>query len=227
MLQAFQDNYPAAIMKKKDNLISDTSHLSPKQKTFCEEYIIDLNGLQAAIRAKYSKATAQQQSSRLLSNVKVQAYIKVLKDKRSERTEIRADRVLEELAAVGFARIDDFLKVEEQTTTDIVGFDEEGKPISNTWTAKSVNIFETDNIDKKKIPAVASIKQTKEGIELKLHDKIKSLELLGRHLGMWKDKIDVTTKGESLNQAPDLSGLTDDELRLLAKIKRKMNVEHL
>jgi phage terminase small subunit len=214
-------------MKKKDNLISDTSPLSPKRKRFCEEYIIDLNGLQAAIRAKYSKATAQQQSSRLLSNVKVQAYIKVLMDKRSVRTDITSDRVLQELAAVGFARIDDFLKVEEQTQTEALGVDEEGKPITNTWTAKSVNIFETDGMDKNKLPAVASIKQTKEGIELKLHDKMKSLELLGRHLGMWKDKIDVTTKGESLNQAADLSGLTDEELRLLAKIKRKMNVEHL
>jgi phage terminase small subunit len=183
-------------MKEKDNHISDTSSIPPKQKRFCEEYIIDLNGLKAAIRAKYSTATAQQQASRLLSNVKVQAYIKELMDKRSARTEVKADRVLEELASVGFARIDDFLKVEEQTHTEVLGLDDEGKPITNTWTAKTVDIFETEKVDKKKLRAVASIKQTKEGIELKLHDKIKSLELIGRHLGMWSEKPD---EGVNLN----------------------------
>lgn len=68
--------------------------LPPKQKTFCEEYVVDLNATQAAIRAGYSEKTAQEQSSRLLSNVIIQEYVQSLMDKRSEKTEITAEYVL-------------------------------------------------------------------------------------------------------------------------------------
>lgn len=68
--------------------------LTPKQKTFVKEYLVDLNARQAAIRAGYSEKTAQEQSSRLLSNVKVAKAVQTEMDKRSERTEINADYVL-------------------------------------------------------------------------------------------------------------------------------------
>lgn len=71
--------------------------LTPKQKTFVKEYLIDLNGKQAAIRAGYSLKTAESQASRLLSNAKVSEYAQQLKDKRSERTEITQDYVLESI----------------------------------------------------------------------------------------------------------------------------------
>lgn len=183
--------------------------LNEKQKRFCEEYIVDLNGTQAAIRAGYSAATANEQAARLLANVSVQDYIRELQEARSKRTEITADRVLRELAVVGLARIDDFVKVEEQTVTETLGMDEEGEPITVTRTFKTVNVFETDNVDAGKIPAIASIKQSRDGIELKTHDKIKALELIGRHLGMWNDKMDLTTKGESLNDKRPATMLPD------------------
>lgn len=68
--------------------------LTDKQKRFAQEYIVDLNGKQAAIRAEYSAATAEQQASRLLSNVKVSEYLQTLMNKRSERTEVDADYVI-------------------------------------------------------------------------------------------------------------------------------------
>lgn len=68
--------------------------LTPKQKMFCEEYTIDLNGTQAAIRAGYSEKTANEQAARLLTNVSVKEYVQSLMDKRSERIEITADYVL-------------------------------------------------------------------------------------------------------------------------------------
>ena len=70
------------------------ARLNDKQEQFCKEYIIDLNATQAAIRAGYSEKTAEAQASRLLTNVKVSNRIQELKQKRSERTEIKADDVL-------------------------------------------------------------------------------------------------------------------------------------
>lgn len=182
--------------------------INEKQKRFCEEYLVDLNGTQAAIRAGYSARTANEQGARLLANVSIQEYIGKLMGERSERTGITVDQVLKELAAVAFANIDDFVKVEEVTFMDM-SLDNEGNPVYTSRKAKSVNVFETDTIDRAKIPAIASIKQTKEGIELKTHDKIRSLELLGKHLGMFITRIDTTTKGESLNEKRPSAKLPD------------------
>lgn len=79
--------------------------LSAKQARFVEEYLLDLNATQAAIRAGYSAKTAKQQGARLLTHVDVQAAIAAAKAARSQRTEITQDRVLAELAKIGFADI--------------------------------------------------------------------------------------------------------------------------
>ena len=76
--------------------------MTDKQKRFCEEYMIDLNATQAAIRAGYSVKTANEQGARLLANVSVHQEIERLKAERSRRTGITADRVLQELARIGF-----------------------------------------------------------------------------------------------------------------------------
>ncbi|WP_104500331.1 terminase small subunit [Acinetobacter indicus] len=71
--------------------------LTDKQQRFVEEYLIDLNATQAAIRAGYSEKTAQEQSSRLLSNVMVQEAVQKAKNKLSERTELTVDMVVQGL----------------------------------------------------------------------------------------------------------------------------------
>lgn len=76
--------------------------LTPKQKRFCEEYLIDLNATQAAIRAGYSPKTAEQTASRLLRNVKVQEYIAKRQKELSRSTEITQERVIKELALIAF-----------------------------------------------------------------------------------------------------------------------------
>ncbi len=74
--------------------------LTPKQARFVEEYLIDLNATQAAIRASYSQRTAEQQGARLLRNVKVAAAIQKAQEARSERTRIDQDWVIERLVGV-------------------------------------------------------------------------------------------------------------------------------
>ena len=71
--------------------------LNNKQKIFCEEYIVDLNATQAAIRAGYSAKTAYSLGQQLLKKLECQIYVQELMDKRSERTEITADNILREL----------------------------------------------------------------------------------------------------------------------------------
>lgn len=146
--------------------------LTPKQEHFCEEYLIDLNATQAAIRAGYSEKTANRIASELLSKLDIQEKITELKAERSKRTEITQDRVVKELAAMAFAKATDYAQIAD------VG----GKvAIMLTPTAQLTTVQQA---------GIVGIKQTQAGIEVKL-DKTKALELLGRHLGMFKDKIEV------------------------------------
>lgn len=80
--------------------------LTEKQKRFCEEYLIDLNATQAALRAGYSKKTSDRIASENLRKLEVQEYLKKLMAERSERTEITADNVLKELEKVAFADVE-------------------------------------------------------------------------------------------------------------------------
>ena len=81
--------------------------LTPKQERFCEEYLIDLNATQAAIRAGYSANTAREQGAQNLSKLNIQEKIAELQAERSKRTEITQDRVVKELAAMAFAKLGD------------------------------------------------------------------------------------------------------------------------
>ena len=86
--------------------------MTDKQARFCEEYMIDLNATQAAIRAGYSPKTAQEQSARLLSNVMVQNRLAQLQAEQSRRTGVSADRVVRELAKIAFANASDLIDPE-------------------------------------------------------------------------------------------------------------------
>lgn len=141
--------------------------MTDKQKRFADEYIIDLNATRAykvAYPNVKNDETAKAAASRLLTNVNVKAYIDNLIDERAKRTEVTQDRVVKELAKIGFAKITDYVEV------DYKGF---------------LNIKPTQEIEVEKIGAIASIKQGTNGIEIKLNDKVKALELLGKHLGVF------------------------------------------
>ena len=151
--------------------------LTAKQKIFADEYLIDLNATRA-YKVAYPRVkkdeTARVNSSRLLTNANVVTYVdKRMKD-REKRTEITQDMVLKELAKIGFANVTDYVSIKSK-----------GK-------YRHVEAKSTDDIPKDKIGAIAGIKEGANGIELKLNDKGKALELIGRHLGMWKDKMELS-----------------------------------
>lgn len=76
--------------------------LTPRQEAFVNEYLIDLNATQAAIRAGYSKKTADKQATQLLGKTSISQAIQAAMDERKERTEITQDRVIKEIAKYAF-----------------------------------------------------------------------------------------------------------------------------
>lgn len=143
--------------------MSRLNELTDKQKAFVNEYLIDLNATQAAIRAGYSAKNADKIGSQLLGKSRVSAEIQKKMAKREKRTEITQDRVLKELATIGFFQITDFMKVDK------------GQLV----------IKDTSDVDLENIPAISGIKPTQFGLDVRFHDKVKALELIGEHLGMW------------------------------------------
>ena len=148
--------------------------MTDKQKIFADEYLIDLNATRA-YRVAYPSVkkdeTAAQAGSRMLRNVKVAKYISDRMKERQERTEVTQDRVVQELAASAFAKVTDYVEIR----------------------GGRVVIKDTSQLEDNQIRAIAGIKEGANGIEIKLNDKEKALELLGRHLGMWNDKLDIKT----------------------------------
>lgn len=98
-----------------------TQELTDRQARFCEEYLIDLNATQAAIRSGYSEKTANRIASELLSKLDIQEKITELKAERSQRTEITQDRVVKELAAVARAEIKGVRAVDKLKALELLG----------------------------------------------------------------------------------------------------------
>jgi phage terminase small subunit len=170
-----QENPP-----KKEQISEEIVELSPKRERFSQEYIIDLNGKQAAIRSGYSEKSAEVTASRLLSNVNVKARIAQLMAERAKRCEVKQDDVITELKHLGFS---DMRNLAE-------------------WNSVLVKLKDSSEISDADAACVESVSQTvsKDGgsLSIKLHSKTKSLELLARHLGMLHDKVDHTTGGKEL-----------------------------
>ncbi|SHM95710.1 phage terminase small subunit [Anaerosporobacter mobilis DSM 15930] len=160
--------------------------LTEKQKLFIDEYLVDLNATRA-YRSVYKNVkndeTAASASARMLRNVKVAEYVNQRMKDREKRTEITQDKVLSELAAIAFANGSDFAKVVMKK-----GRNQQGEEIEY----QDVELELTDNLPVDKKKAIASIKMGKNGVEIATCDKVKALELLGRHLGMFKDKLEVS-----------------------------------
>ena len=134
--------------------------MTPKQERFVEEYLVDLNATQAAIRAGYSEQTARQIGAQNLSKLVIQQAIEAARNKRSERVELTQDEVvrdLRELRDICMGR----------------------KPVRITEVVKNAQLGEVTAREVE----VYALEPTGAG---------KALDLLGKHLGMFKDKLDLT-----------------------------------
>jgi phage terminase small subunit len=149
--------------------------LTPKQARFVAEYLIDLNATQAAIRAGYSEKTAHVIGPENLGKPIIAAAITEAQDKRAGRTEITQDRVMAELAKLGFYDIRKAVRwgaVPE-------GRDEHGNA---EW---PVEMVPSEDLDDETAAAITEVSLTAQGVKIKMVDKLAALEKLGRHLGMF------------------------------------------
>ena len=186
--------------------------LTDKQRRFCEEYIVDLNATQAAIRAEYSEKTAYSMGQRLLKKVEAQEYIKQLKEERAARTQIEADRVIYELSLIAFSNAADYAAVvDEETYVEVDGnwiklLDEDGNPVMK----RTVKPMLTKDLTAEQKRALAVIKKGRDGFEVKPYDKVRALELLGKHIGLFEEKVNVNG---TINNP--MEGLTTEDLKKL------------
>jgi len=157
--------------------------LTPRQNRFVAEYIKDLNGEKAAIRAGYRAENAKAQASRLLTKANVKREVDAAVERRSLRVEVKADDVLRELLALA-------------TVDTSLAYDANGKllpiremPADLRRAIAGVEVFEEfegHGEDRVKVGEV---------IKVKFWSKEKALELLGRHLKMFTDKFEVKVDG--------------------------------
>lgn len=176
--------------------------LTPRQQRFVDEYLIDLNATQAATRAGYSAKTAASQGERLLRNVDVAAAIAAAKKARAERTEVDADYVLKRM-----------IEIDQMDVLDIMDDDMTIKPVSEwpkVWRQylsgfDLAEMFEGRGEQREMIGILRKIKWP---------DKVKNLELLGRHFGMFKDKVEHSGPNGGPVQAVTM---TPEQFREIAK----------
>lgn len=171
-------------MAKKTNAkrlahVSESGALTPQQEEFCRQYVITLSIKQALLAAGYAAEATQSQGSRLMKDPRIAEFIQKLMDERSERTAITADRVLEKIWALADFDLAD-------------AYDNKGRlksvhdmPVELRKAIAGIEVFEEYEGTGNDRIYVGDTKK------VKLFDRLKALELMGRHLKLFTDKVEV------------------------------------
>lgn len=169
--------------------------MTDKQERFCEEYLVDLNATQAAIRAGYSPQTASDIGSENLRKPQIRARIDRALAVQSKRTGVTADRVVRELAKVAFANSQDVVNYDDATVKADAARDDTAAIASVR--VKTIPTKDGDGVER----------------EVKMHDKLKALELLGRRLGLFTDNVNLSGEGvvQIVDDVPDKQPGTDSK----------------
>lgn len=156
--------------------------LTPKQKQFCEEYIIDLNGSKAAERAGFSAKSAGKIAFQLMEKPEIAARIKELMEKRSKKTGITQEMVINELKKIAFSNLKDIAK----------------------WNQSGVDFHDSGRIPRKRTAFISEISQVMNEYggttKVKLHDKVAALKLLGMHLNMFNKVVHTGEDGGPIKE---------------------------
>lgn len=157
-------------------------NITVQQELFCQEFAVDRNGTQAAIRAGYAKRSARGTAARLLAKPDIQARVEEIMAAIVARVGVTQDMVVSELCKLAFTNVTDVVDV----------------------TGKEVRIRTPLEVDESKWAAVASVSETKKNRKvtrtIKMHDKKAALELLGRYLNMFNDKSSTQVSGEVIHK---------------------------
>ena len=164
------------------------TELTPRQRRFCEEYLVDLNASAAARRAGYSVATAYSIGQENLKKPEIAAEIQRRMEARSKRTEITADQVVTELGKIAFANMLNYMTIQDDGTA-VVDFSMVDRDQGAVMREVTIETYAEGRSEDA---------QTVKRIKFALYDKKGALELLGRHFGLFTDRLEakVEVQGE-------------------------------
>ena len=178
--------------------------LSEQHKRFVAEYLVDQNATGAYRRSGYTAKghSAEVNAERLLRNAEVRAAIDAGLAETLNRLDVTREKVLKELARIAFG---DRRKV-------------------MSWGPAGVTLIDSAALDEDDAALVAEVSETISAtggsIKMKTHDKVKALELLGRHLALFTDKSEVTGAGGGPIETRAAHVLSRDELIAIARGSR-------
>ena len=144
----------------------DEKRLTPRQRRFLEAYAVSGDPEDAALRAGYAPGRAAETGRRLLESPTVQDALAALRQTRPRHYPLTEQAIVGELCAIAFSDYTDYVRIEDG----------------------EVRITDSGSLDYSRRAAIAGIKDTGKGVEIKLHDKQKALELLAKYLGLWDKK---------------------------------------
>jgi phage terminase small subunit len=182
--------------------------LTIKQEKFAQGLFAGLSQREAYKQAydcdNMTDKTIDEKACLLANNDKIRARLDELVNELKERNMITVERVLEQLGKIAFADIKDMLSFKTVKTLDETATALLGQPITTYKTV--IDLKDSDEIDGS---LIAEVSETKDGFKFKRNDQMKALELIGKHLGMFTDKIEVGNKD---GKPFEVSNLTDAEL---------------
>ena len=164
-------------------LQTNMAKLTKKEALFCKEYVIHFNATQSAIKAGISEKSAGQLGHRMLKKVQIQREIGKLIAERAERLDIKGDQVLDEIRRFAFLDVADAFN-EDGTVKNIHDIPEEVRRCISSIEVKE--LFEGSYSKKRKVGEIKKIR---------FHDKTKGLDMFGKHLGMWLERIEHSAPG--------------------------------
>ena len=173
--------------------------MNARQQRFVEEYLVDANARQAAIRAGYSARSAEVNGPRLLRNAQVATAVEEKQKERAERTQVTADRVIEELALIAFGDIGDFFDA-TGNLRDVSELSEDAK--------RRLGSIDVLRETTRSNGDVRTIEQT---LKVKPWDKLRALDMLGKNLGMFRDKVNIGADVSLLDALRRIEAREDEE----------------
>ncbi|PGC22746.1 terminase [Bacillus wiedmannii] len=209
--------------KAKLKEILDDEELTEKERLFCLYYVKYFNGTQAALKSGYTKESAHVQASRLLRRERVSSYIKELKGELIENVFVEAMDVLKEYIKIAFADITNYVtfgqREVELEPLEKTSVDEEGKEvtefITETRMMNFVDLAESDMVDGS---IITEVKQGRDGISIKLADKMKALDKLSLYFDLFPDNFKRKVDEERLHMQQEAQKVQIEKTK--AEIKR-------
>lgn len=174
--------------------------LSDQQEAYCLAIVAGMSQIDAYRHShpaarKWQDQAVYPKASVLSANDKVKVRIGNLLKKAAEKNDVTAERIIKEIALIAFGRKKDLMK----------------------WGPEGLKLIDSDTLTDDQAALVSEIKETVTSaggtLSLKTHDKVKALELLGRHVGLFSDKLEVTGKdGGPIRTKAELAELSDQDL---------------